>query len=83
MTGKELIIYILEQGLENEVVIKDGEFNGLWTINEEAVKLGCGRASIPVMVKMGLIEGIEVEDRLYVSPASVKKYLHSILNEME
>ena len=46
MTGKELILYILQNNLENEVVIKDGVF--VWLMNEEeaAAKFGVGVATI-------------------------------------
>ena len=33
MTGKELILYILENDLENEDVIKDGVF--IWLMDEK------------------------------------------------
>ena len=33
MTGKELILYILENDLENEDIIKDGVF--IWLMDEK------------------------------------------------
>ena len=46
MTGKELIIYILQNNLEDEIVIKDGIF--VWLMNEEeaAAKFDVGVATV-------------------------------------
>ena len=40
MTGRELILYILSNGLENEPVFKDGKFIGFMTEEEarESIK---------------------------------------------
>ena len=38
MTGRDLIIYILENGLEDEPVFKDGKFIGFITTGEAAVQ---------------------------------------------
>lgn len=46
MTGKELILYILENDLENEDVIKDGVFIWLMDEKEAAVKFDVGVATI-------------------------------------
>ena len=39
MTGRELILYILENGLENEPVIKNGTFVGFMTVTQAAEKM--------------------------------------------
>lgn len=46
MTGKDLIIYILANNLENEPVFKDGKFIGFITIGEAASKMDVGMATI-------------------------------------
>ena len=46
MTGKELILYILQNDLENTVVLEDGFFVGFMTEKEAAVKFGVGIATI-------------------------------------
>ena len=38
MTGRDLIIYILENNLENEPVYKDGRLLGFLTVTEAAVE---------------------------------------------
>ena len=42
MTGKDLIIYILQNNLEDEVVLKEGFFVGFMDQNEAAVKFNVG-----------------------------------------
>lgn len=71
MTGRELILYILENGLENEPVFKDGKFIGFITAGEAAVKLNVGIPSIYVLVDQRKLEGILVNNTLYI-PANFK-----------
>lgn len=65
MTGKELIIYILQNNLENEVVVKDGIF--VWLMNEEeaAVKFGVGISTIKAWHACGMLSGTKINDHLY------------------
>ena len=65
MTGKELIIYILQNDLENEIVIKDGIF--VWLMNEEeaAVKFGVGVSTIKAWYICGMLDGAKIGDHLY------------------
>ena len=65
MTGKELIIYILQNDLENETVIKDGIF--VWLMNEEeaAAKFGVGISTIKAWHACGMLSGTKINDHLY------------------
>ena len=65
MTGKELIIYILQNDLENEVVVKDGIF--VWLMNEEeaAVKFGVGISTIKAWYACGMLSGTKINNHLY------------------
>ena len=65
MTGKELILYILENDLENEDVIKDGVFIWLMDEKEAAVKFDVGVATIRAWYVCGQIDGIKIGDHLY------------------
>ena len=65
MTGKELILYILENDLENEDVIKDGVFIWLMDEKEAAVKFDVGVATIRAWYVCGQIDGAKIGDRLY------------------
>lgn len=73
MTGKELIIYILQNNLEDEPVFKDGKFMGLLTCEEAAVKFGVGSATIRTWYGVGMLDGITIDERIYIFPYSVIK----------
>lgn len=66
MTGRDLIIYILENGLEDTNVFKNGKINGFLTVKEAAVKLGVGTATILLWYALGEIEGFYVAGELYL-----------------
>jgi hypothetical protein len=65
MTGRDLILYILENNLENELVIKDGIFIWLMSEEEAAIKFDVGVSTIRVYNTLGMLDGIEINGRLY------------------
>lgn len=65
MTGRELILYILENNLENEVVIKDGIFVWLMSEEEAAVKFGVGVAQVRAWYMCQMLSGTQIGGRLY------------------
>lgn len=67
MTCKELIVYILENNLENEPVFRKGKFVGFITDSEAAEKMNVGLATIWTWVGQGKLDAILVGDRLYIS----------------
>lgn len=66
MTGKDLIIYILENGLENEPVYKDGTFVGFLTVSDAAVRLGVGPVTIHALVSMGKLDYILIGTKMLI-----------------
>lgn len=66
MTGKDLIIYILENNLENEPVFQHGKFIGFVTAGEVAERLNVGVATVYVWVYQKRLEGILVGGTLYI-----------------
>lgn len=66
MTGRELIVYILEHNLENEPVFKDGKFVGFMTAVEVAEKLDVGVATIFTWWSHGMLDGIVFGGTLYI-----------------
>ena len=66
MTGRELIIYILSNGLEDEPIYKNGQIIGFMTEEEAANKFEVGIATIRVWNKQGLLHGVKIGDRLYI-----------------
>lgn len=65
MTGKELIIYILSNNLENEMIFKDGKFLNFMTKEEAAVKFEVGTATIEAWCALGLVKGFTIGDSIF------------------
>lgn len=65
MTGRELILYILENKLEDEIVIKDGIFVWLMDENEAAVKFDVGVATVRAWYATGMASGTKIGEHLY------------------
>lgn len=71
LTGRDLIIYILENGLENEPVVKDGTPIGFLTVDDVAKRLSFGTAAIRARITLGTIESVTIGGRPYI-PANFK-----------
>lgn len=67
MTGRDLIVYILSNNLENEEVFKDGKFLGFITVGEAAVKLNVGVSTIYAWYSQKKLDGALIGDTLYIS----------------
>lgn len=72
MTGRDLIIYILENGLEDEPVIKNGMLVGFMNRMEAAEKFEVGVATIQVWLEYGVLEGFRL-DEVIIIPKNVKR----------
>lgn len=66
MTGKDLIIYILANDLENEPVYKDGTFVGFVTVTEAAIRLGVGPVTVHALVSMGKLDYILIGSKMLI-----------------
>ena len=66
MTGRELIIYILANGLEDEPIYEDGKILGFITAIEAAEKFNVGLATIKVWINEGTLDGIRIGEELYI-----------------
>ena len=66
MTGRELIIYILSNGLEDEPIYEDGKILGFITATEAAEKFNVGLATIKVWINGGTLDGIRIGEELYI-----------------
>ena len=71
MTGRELILYILENNLENEKVFNNGRFLGFLTAAEFAAKKDVGEETVRLWVNLGYIDGVIIYDELYI-PCNAK-----------
>lgn len=65
MTGRELIIYIMSRGLEDDEIIKDGVFVGLLSEEEVAIQFGVGISTIRAWHEFGSLNGSWINGRLY------------------
>lgn len=66
MTGRELIIYILQNGLEDKDIFADGTFLDLMTVNEAAAKFEVGVFTVLAWYHNGCIRGISIGDSVYI-----------------
>lgn len=66
MTGRDLIIYILQNNLEDEPIFKDGKLIGFMTEVEAAMKFDVGCATIRAWVGLGFLKGFKIGDVLYI-----------------
>lgn len=65
MTGKELILYILQNNLENTIVLDNGFFVGFMTEEEAAVKFNVGVGTVRAWYCSKMIKGTKIGDSLY------------------
>ena len=66
MTGRDLIIYIMQNNLEDEPIIKDGKIIGFMTAVEAAEKFDVGLATINLWFEFGWLNGVKLHDEIYI-----------------
>lgn len=66
MTGRDLIIYILENGLEDEELLSNSLKPLFMTVEQAAVKWECGPATVKAMVDMRRVKGIKLGNEYFV-----------------
>lgn len=71
MTGRDLILYILSNNLENEPIVKNGRLVGFLTAEEVAVKTNVGVASVYAWTRQGRLDSVYVTEGIYI-PANSK-----------
>lgn len=77
MTGKDLIMYILENDLEHEPIIENGKFIGLMSVGEAASKLNVGDETIKAWIKIGRLSGVTIGGEMYIFHNALFKNLGS------
>ena len=60
MTGRELILYILQNGLEDRPVFENGKFIGFKTVSEVAEELSVGNATVITWCKLDMIPYVQI-----------------------
>ena len=66
MSGRDLILYILQNGLEDKPVFENGKILGFMTIDEAALKFEVGAATILTWYQLGKLPGVQVYDSIYI-----------------
>lgn len=66
MTGRELIIFIVQNRLEDVQIFEDGKIPGFITVEEAAVKLHVGIETVKLLYQMKELRGIEIGDNIYI-----------------
>ena len=82
MTGRDLIVYILSNRLENEKLSEDSLLPMIHNYIEDAAALGVGVATVRVWAKTGKFEKvIEKERNIYVSKDDVIRIMAEYLKK--
>lgn len=71
MTGRELILYILANELEDEVFFENGKLPGFITPEEMAIKCDVGVATVVAWIELGALKSIKIGNRIYI-PGNAK-----------
>lgn len=66
MTGRELIVYILENHLEDQLICADGKIIGFLTLEEAAEKFNVGTETVRLWYKLGQIDGAKIGNAIYI-----------------
>lgn len=66
MTGRELIIYIMANHLEDELIFKDGRLVGFMTVEEAAVKFDVGTGTIRTWCKRGKLKSAKIFGEVFI-----------------
>lgn len=77
MTGRDLIIYILTNKLEDKLVFDNGRFIGFISEREAAEKMNVGIATIRAWINQGQLDCIVVGGLVYI-PADFRSPFENI-----
>lgn len=72
MTGRDLIIYILKNNLEDTLIFDSGKIYGFMNAEEAALKFGVGVATIHIWFRMGMIPGFYIGKEIYIPVNAIK-----------
>ena len=84
MTGRELIMYILENHLEDEPVFQNGTFVGYVSDVKFAEILGVGVATVRAWIMMGRIKDASmIGDAMFISTIYISTLKSEVKHESE
>lgn len=73
LNGRDLIVYILQNNMENEPIFKDGRFLGFLSLAEFAEKWDVGEETVRLWITLGYVEGLIIYDEIYIPYNAVIK----------
>lgn len=76
MTGRDLILYILNNHLEDKPVFENGRFVGFSTVVETAERMDVGVATVCAWLTQGKLEGVFIKEGCYI-PSDAKSPMDS------
>lgn len=65
-TGRDLIVYILENHLEDKPIFENGRPAGFLTVEEAALSIGAGVATIHAMIQIKRIRYLQIGDQYFI-----------------
>ena len=74
MTGRDLIIYILENNLENTSIVKDEKPIGLITIDKYAALKNVGTETVKAWILKNHVESYLLKGGIYIPVSSIQKH---------
>lgn len=77
MTGRDLILYILANNLEDKPVFENGKFIGFMTVYDVAAKTNVGLATVHAWIHQGRLNSVAVREGIYI-PSNFKSPLECI-----
>lgn len=80
MTGRDLIMFILQNNLENAEFFTNGKIPGLMTVEEAAVKFDTGPTTIEAWFTFGGLRGIVIGKKLYIYANAIDPRLKRAVN---
>lgn len=72
MTGRDLIIYILENGLEDKPLVDNGKLIGFMSVMEAAAKLHVGPSTILIWMEQNKLEYVRIGFDIFITANSVQ-----------
>ena len=73
MTGRELIIFIMENHLEDTIIFDSDVLPCLMTIDEAAIALNTGQNTVKALYEIGRLPGVKIGDETYIVKCDNKK----------
>ena len=76
MTGRELILYILSNNLEDELIFDNGKIIGFVTPEEVAARMDVGVATVYAWIHQQKLPSVQIGYAIYI-PANYKPPVES------